>query len=124
MNEEAVITTKPRKHRAMIAAVLAASLAGAMTVAGISAASSSPNEADSPPATVTSPGPADQSTTGEFGPEDCERYAEQNGWSGHDNMEQMMEESGFMNGMDNSGFMGGMGSSGWGGMGSMGSMGF
>jgi len=97
MNEEAANTTTPRKHRAVIAAVLAAALATAMTVVGISAASSTPNDGIS--STTISHGATDQGQTSEFSPDDCEQYAQEHGWSGHGDMNEMMGDSGFMNSM-------------------------
>jgi len=121
MNEEAIDTAKPRKHRAVIAAVLAATLATAMTVVGVSAASSTPQENLSP--TTISDGATDQGPANDINPEDCERYAEEHGWSGQGNMGEMMGDSGFMDSMSGSDWadMGNWADTGT--MGSMGSMG-
>jgi len=110
----------------MIATILAAGLAGALTIAGVSAASSSPAVDTSTPGSSTTIAPdlADQPPASDISPEDCEQYAKDHGWSGHDNMDEMMGDSGFMDSMSGSdGAEMGSGMGDWADTGTMGSMG-
>jgi len=120
---------KPR--RIALAAVLATGLTGALTVAGITAASSDPGSHATTTAeqVPTTPGTDSQGTAAAPDSADCERYAEQFGMGDHADMDQMMDQymgdlGDMMDGAshaDQPGSMDGSFMGGGSGMGSMGS---